>query len=77
MVIGYSFNDTHINDALTTAVAGGRLQLFIVDTQGVDVLQREKRAAIKVVDPLIEQLGARWPRASAGIRSNSESSFAS
>lgn len=57
MVIGYGFGDAHINDAIAVACQGGRLKLFIVDPQGVDVLDRNKTMAIKVRDPLIEQLG--------------------
>ena len=34
MVIGYGFNDPHINDAIGRAVAKG-LKIFIVDLRGV------------------------------------------
>jgi hypothetical protein len=39
MVIGYSFGDPHINDAIQTAAAEG-LRIFIVDTFGVDVIDK-------------------------------------
>ena len=62
MVIGYSFGDY---EALTAAAERETLELFIVDPQGVDVLQREKReVGVKVVDPLIEKLGPRVTGAS-------------
>lgn len=41
MVIGYSFGDHHINDAIVQAADKGGLQLFIVDPQGVDVLDKQ------------------------------------
>jgi hypothetical protein len=42
MVIGYSFSDTHINDALQAAIATG-LKLFIVDPLGADVASRQNK----------------------------------
>ncbi len=48
MIIGYSFNDPHINDAIEAAVDTGNLELFIVDPLGVDVLdKRDPRAQIR------------------------------
>ena len=43
MVIGYSFGDDHINNAIGTAADGGSLQLFIIDPDGVDVLDKDHR----------------------------------
>lgn len=40
MVIGYSFGDSHVNKTIADAAHGGGLELFIVDPQGVDVLDR-------------------------------------
>jgi|SRR5579862_217245 len=39
MVIGYGFNDSHINDAITRGVESG-LKLFLVDPVGMDVFSR-------------------------------------
>lgn len=39
MVIGYSFGDPHINGAIQTAATKG-LRIFIVDTLGVDVIDK-------------------------------------
>jgi hypothetical protein len=44
MVIGYSFRDEHINNAVGAVVArGGSLKLFIIDPDGVDVLDKDYR----------------------------------
>ena len=40
MVIGYSFGDEHINEAIGDA-AGKDLRVFIIDPHGVDVLNRD------------------------------------
>jgi hypothetical protein len=40
MIIGYSFGDKHINDAIHEGVNHGTLKLFIVDPQGIDLLNR-------------------------------------
>jgi hypothetical protein len=46
MVIGYGFGDPHINSTIQTAAATG-LRIFIVDTLGVDVIdKRNSRAQI-------------------------------
>jgi len=37
MIIGYSFGDPHINEAIAVGVGRG-LKLFIIDTKGVDRL---------------------------------------
>jgi hypothetical protein len=41
MVIGYSFRDHHINQAIIRAAQSHALRLFIVDPQGVDVLNKQ------------------------------------
>lgn len=41
MIIGYSFSDSHINRALIEATKQGNIQIFIVDPQGVDVLNKQ------------------------------------
>jgi hypothetical protein len=40
MVIGYSFSDLHINQAIINAAAKGALRLFIIDPKGVDILNK-------------------------------------
>jgi len=43
MVIGYSFGDNHINDAIGEAANRKNLRLFIIDPLGVDVLTKIPR----------------------------------
>jgi hypothetical protein len=50
MVIGYSFSDVHINDRIIAAAAAGQLELFIIDPQGLDVL--DKGASDKLLTTL-------------------------
>lgn len=57
MVIGYSFNDGHINRVIMDAAKKGGLRLFIVDPQGVDVLDKNRGAAIHTVHELMETIG--------------------
>ncbi len=42
MVIGYSFSDTHINDAIVDGIAAG-LKLFVVDPYALKVLKNDPR----------------------------------
>ena len=42
MVVGYSFGDKHINEVIGHAADQGGLTLFIVDPEGVDVLDKWK-----------------------------------
>jgi hypothetical protein len=49
MVIGYSFGDKHINDAIEAGICNG-LKLFIIDPGGVDVLDK-KAPGEAVPDP--------------------------
>jgi hypothetical protein len=60
MIIGYGFNDEHINEAIGTAVDRG-LELFIVDLRGIDAFDKfDKTAAIPgPPDPYAERLRAR------------------
>jgi hypothetical protein len=47
MVIGYSFSDAHINDAIMDAIKRGDLKLFLVDPAGDKILdKRDPRAMI-------------------------------
>jgi hypothetical protein len=41
MIIGYSFSDHHINQAIMRAADKQTLRLFIIDPQGVDVLNKQ------------------------------------
>jgi SIR2-like domain len=60
MVIGYSFGDTHINDAIKAAAAKG-LRLFIIDTQGVDVLEK-RSIQEQTSQPMTDLMRALMPR---------------
>jgi len=42
MIIGYSFGDAHINNAIGAVADGGALRVFIIDPLGVDVLRQER-----------------------------------
>lgn len=47
MVIGYSFSDAHVNDAIMVAIKRGDLKLFLVDPAGDKILdKRDPRAMI-------------------------------
>jgi hypothetical protein len=60
MVIGYGFGDLHINSAIQTAATRG-LRIFIVDTLGVDVIdKRDARAQIS--QPVTDLMQALMPR---------------
>jgi len=56
MVIGYGYNDPHINDAITRGVEQG-LKLFIVDPLGMEVLTR----------PVAYHFGSAVPRSVIGV----------
>jgi hypothetical protein len=57
MIIGYSFSDHHINRAIMDAADKGGLRLFIVDPQGVDVLDKQDpRNPIRVAGELMNRL---------------------
>ncbi|MGH3431042.1 MAG: SIR2 family protein, partial [Mycobacteriales bacterium] len=58
-VIGYSFSDKHVNDAIGDAADTGGLSLFIIDPAGVDVLNKEGHIRMPANHPLIERLGPR------------------
>lgn len=40
MVIGYSFNDEHINNALIEAAKDNQLKLFVIDPAGTEVISK-------------------------------------
>lgn len=56
MVIGYSFSDAHINKVIGEAVDANWLKLFIVDPQGVDVIDKSKPTPIRIPDAYMEKL---------------------
>jgi hypothetical protein len=53
MVIGYSFSDLHTNQAILRAASKGALRLFIIDPQGVDVLNKQDPRHIQVPTDLM------------------------
>ena len=53
MVIGYSFSDMHINRAILKAAAKGTLRLFIIDPQGVDILNKQDRRFVNAETDLM------------------------
>jgi hypothetical protein len=58
MVIGYSFSDAHINDAIADGLNAG-LKLFVLDPYAVDVLKKAPRVAA-ARSQLIGLEGPRW-----------------
>jgi hypothetical protein len=78
MVIGYGFNDEHINRAILEAIAAGGLGIFIVDPAGTDVLdKRDPRLAIQPRPELLERMMGRLIGASRRpIRSTFGEDFA-
>jgi hypothetical protein len=60
MVIGYSFGDSHINGAIQTAATKG-LRIFIIDTLGVDVIDKRNTRA-QIPEPATELMQALMPR---------------
>jgi hypothetical protein len=58
MVIGYSFNDDHINRTLIEAVKRGGLRIFIVDPMGTDVIDKNRNGAIYSPGELVVEI---WP----------------
>jgi len=51
MIIGYSFRDEHINRTIRTAARPG-FKLFIVDPDGIDVLDKDHKVPIRPVPPI-------------------------
>ncbi len=57
MIIGYSFSDHHINQAIMEAADKGGLRLFIIDPRGVDVLDKQNpRSPMRVPGELMNRL---------------------
>ena len=59
MVIGYSFGDPHINGAIRKAATKG-LRMFIVDTLGVDVIDKRNTRA-QIPEPVTDLMQALMP----------------
>jgi hypothetical protein len=60
MVIGYGFGDPHINTAIQIAANNG-LRIFIVDTLGVDVIDKRNTRA-QIPEPVTDLMQALMPR---------------
>jgi hypothetical protein len=56
MVIGYSFGDYHINQAIAEAADRNTLSLFIIDPLGLDVSDKNRNAPVPGPDPLFTRL---------------------
>ena len=51
MVVGYGFNDRHINETILRAADAGELKLFIIDPLGVDVANPDRNLPLKRQNP--------------------------
>jgi SIR2-like domain len=56
MIIGYSFGDNHINNAICNAVTSAKLKTFIIDPLGADVFDKNRDAMIYQPDELAKKL---------------------
>jgi hypothetical protein len=52
LIIGYSFSDLHITQAIEEGAARGNLAIFIIDPLGVDVVNRTRDRPIRTPTPL-------------------------
>src|SRR5882724_2154128 len=60
MIIGYSFGDSHVNDAIQTAATKGT-KIFIIDILGVDVIDKRNIRA-QITEPVTDLMQALMPR---------------
>jgi hypothetical protein len=60
MIIGYSFGDPHINDAIQIAATKG-MKIFIMDILGVDVIDKRNTWA-QIPEPATDLMRALMPR---------------
>jgi hypothetical protein len=67
MIIGYSFGDDHINNAIRDAVRNSRVSLFIIDPKGVDIIDKNKGNSIYTPNDLASEL---WPNVIGSSRRN-------
>jgi hypothetical protein len=51
MVIGYGFNDPHINETLLKVAHGGQLKMFIIDPLGVDAANPDRNLKLQRPNP--------------------------
>ena len=51
MVIGYGFNDPHINETILNVAQGGGLKMFLVDPLGADVTNPDRNLPLKRQNP--------------------------
>jgi SIR2-like domain len=56
MVIGYSFGDPHVNQAINTAAGRGSLKVFIIDSLGLDVIDENRHAPVYTPGILVNAL---------------------
>ena len=40
MIVGYSFSDAHINEAILDGIKSGNLKIFIIDSAGLNILDK-------------------------------------
>jgi len=59
MIIGYSFSDQHINEAIGQVADASNLSLYIIDPRGVDVLDKQNPRAPIRYSELTERLSMR------------------
>jgi hypothetical protein len=57
-VVGYSFADDHINDALLEAGRRGNMKMFVVHPRGRAILVRDPGALITPPEPLRDDIGS-------------------
>lgn len=75
MVIGYGFRDDHINSVLMDAIAKGTTTLFVVDPQGMDVVNHSIQGGlITAPSPMARTL---WPAIHGCSRRPLSSTFGS
>ena len=72
MVIGYGFGDDHINSAISAAVAGGNLSIFVIDPLGVDVIDKNRDVTIYAPDQFASAL---WPHVIGASRRSLQEIF--
>jgi hypothetical protein len=58
MIIGYGFGDDHVNQAIQAAVRESGTTLFVVDPEGIDVMDANRNATIYTTAELAKEL---WP----------------
>jgi len=66
MIIGYSFGDPHINEAIQAAATRGS-NIFVIDTLGVDVIDKRNTRA-QIPEPVTSLMQALMPRITGASR---------